>query len=111
MKQLNAHGAPAIGTKMSHAIDPDDFRGRAETGHVVIDLRDHLAFCGGHMPDAIAVGAADIFAEASPMSEIICTDATNQLLEKHISGESDNHKLLFSLTICREWFRAAQPCS
>ena len=34
-----------------------EFHALAEAGHVVIDLRDHLAFGGGHIPDALGIGA------------------------------------------------------
>ena len=32
--------------------------------------------------------------------------AVRGLLEQHVSGQNDNHKILFSLTVCEEWLRA-----
>jgi asparagine synthase (glutamine-hydrolysing) len=48
---------------------------------------------------------AAMFAEDSSLRHIIRTDTVGQLLKSHISGESDNHKLLFSLAVCEQWLR------
>jgi asparagine synthase (glutamine-hydrolysing) len=38
--------------------------------------------------------------------------AVGSLLDKHSSGQSDNHKILFSLVVCEEWLRAnSQPAA
>ncbi len=38
--------------------------------------------------------------------------AVRSLLDKHSSGQSDNHKILFSLVVCEEWLRAhSQPAA
>jgi hydroxyacylglutathione hydrolase len=58
MKQLNAEGAPP-GAGVVEPLAVERFRVLADSGHVVVDLRDHLAWCGGHLPGSLAVGAAD----------------------------------------------------
>lgn len=38
--------------------------------------------------------------------------AVRSLLDEHSSGQSDNHKILFSLVVCEEWLRAnSQPAA
>jgi hydroxyacylglutathione hydrolase len=60
MKKLNSAGPPLLGeTPGRLPIPPDMFQALRESGHVVLDLRDHLAWCGGHIPDSFWVGAAD----------------------------------------------------
>ncbi|HEV8238690.1 MAG TPA: rhodanese-like domain-containing protein [Thermoanaerobaculia bacterium] len=58
MKELNAAGPPLLGSLPG--LDPiaaPRFRELAEDGeHVVIDLRDQLAFGGGHLPRALGIG-------------------------------------------------------
>lgn len=61
MKQLNADGAPPVGAVSSRAHAPGEFHRLAGSGHVVIDLRDQLAFAGGHIPGALSIGEADTF--------------------------------------------------
>ena len=61
MKRINADG-PALlseppGPSAARRLAAGEFRERLESGHVVIDLRDHLAFCGGHIPDSFWIGA------------------------------------------------------
>ncbi len=61
MKRINAEG-PALlsvpgGPSGAGPLAAGEFRERLESGHVVIDLRDHLAFCGGHIPDSFWIGA------------------------------------------------------
>jgi asparagine synthase (glutamine-hydrolysing) len=48
-----------------------------------------------------------MLADDSSLRDIIRTDAVTQLVDDHISGESDNHKLLFSLAVCQQWLRTA----
>jgi hydroxyacylglutathione hydrolase len=57
MKQLNADGAAAVGGDVP-AVAAREFQALAETGHVVVDLRDHLAWCGGHIHGSFGVGVA-----------------------------------------------------
>jgi asparagine synthase (glutamine-hydrolysing) len=50
---------------------------------------------------------AAIVSEDTSLRDLIRTDAVHQLLDSHISGQSDNHKLLFSLAVCQQWLRSA----
>jgi hypothetical protein len=50
---------------------------------------------------------AAILSEDTPLRDFIRTDAVSRLLDSHISGESDNHKLLFCLAVCQQWLRTA----
>ena len=50
---------------------------------------------------------AAIVSEDTSLRDLIRTDAVSQLLDSHISGQSDNHKLLFSLAVCQQWLRSA----
>jgi asparagine synthase (glutamine-hydrolysing) len=50
---------------------------------------------------------APLLSDPSPLGELIRPDAINRLLRSHVSGESDNHKLLFSLAVCQQWLRTA----
>jgi asparagine synthase (glutamine-hydrolysing) len=50
---------------------------------------------------------AAIVSEDTSLRDLIRTDAVNRLLNSHISGENDNHKLLFSLAVCQQWLRSA----
>jgi len=57
MKTLNSAGPAILGGLPG--LDPiavSDFRSQAEAGHVVVDLRDHLAFGGAHVPGALGIG-------------------------------------------------------
>jgi hydroxyacylglutathione hydrolase len=57
MKELNAAGPPTLnGLPGSRAIQPAEFRELVDGGHVVIDLRDPLAFGAGHVPGSLAIG-------------------------------------------------------
>jgi hydroxyacylglutathione hydrolase len=58
MKSLNS-AAPRVlgGLPGQSQIPVVEFHALAEAGHVVVDLRDHLAFGGGHIPDALGIGA------------------------------------------------------
>ncbi len=57
MKELNAAGPPILGGLPGlDPIEPDEFRGLAAADHVVVDLRDQLAFGGGHVPGAFGIG-------------------------------------------------------
>jgi len=53
------------------------------------------------------LSAAAMLTDDSSLRQIIRTDAVTRLLDGHISGRSDNHKLLFSLAVCQQWLRTA----
>lgn len=58
MKALNSAGPRVLGELPGQSPIPVvEFHALAEAGHVVVDLRDHLAFGGGHIPDALGIGA------------------------------------------------------
>jgi hydroxyacylglutathione hydrolase len=58
MKTLNSAGPRVLGGLPGQSPIPVvEFHALAEAGHVVVDLRDHLAFGGGHIPDALGIGA------------------------------------------------------
>jgi asparagine synthase (glutamine-hydrolysing) len=50
---------------------------------------------------------AAIVSEDTSLRDLIRADAVSRLLDSHMSGQSDNHKLLFSLAVCQEWLRSA----
>jgi len=50
---------------------------------------------------------AEMVSENTSLRDIIRTDVVSRLLNNHVSGESDNHKLLFSLAVCQQWLRSA----
>lgn len=57
MKGLNSAGPPILGDLPG--LDPiaaPRFRELAEAGHVVVDLRDHLAWGGAHVPGSFGIG-------------------------------------------------------
>lgn len=57
MKTLNAAGPPILGGLPGReAIPPRAFLDLARAGHVVVDLRDQLAFGGAHVPGALGIG-------------------------------------------------------
>ena len=62
MKDLNANGPALIGHLPGglpglDSLPLERFRELAEDGaHVVIDLRDQLAFGAGHIPGALGIG-------------------------------------------------------
>lgn len=58
MKELNSKGPPLLGGLPGlHALPASRFRELVEDGeHVVVDLRDQLAFGGGHVPGAFGIG-------------------------------------------------------
>jgi len=43
--------------------------------------------------------------EASEMYEFLKPTVVHQLLEEHVNGRNDNHKILFSLVLFEEWMR------
>jgi asparagine synthase (glutamine-hydrolysing) len=49
---------------------------------------------------------AAIVSDDTSLRDLIRTDAVHQLLDGHISGKSDNHKLLFSLAVCQQWLQS-----
>jgi len=57
MKVLNSAGPPSLnGLPGLATIGAEEFRDLAGDGHVVVDLRDQLAFGGGHVPGALGIG-------------------------------------------------------
>jgi asparagine synthase (glutamine-hydrolysing) len=58
-----------------------------------------------HTPRPNSIAA--MVSEDTSLRDLIRTDAVSQLLNNHVSGESDNHKLLFSLAVCQQWLRSA----
>jgi hydroxyacylglutathione hydrolase len=57
MKSLNSAGPPFLeGLPGMRPIEPAAFRHLADQRHVVVDLRDQLAFGGGHVPGALGIG-------------------------------------------------------
>jgi len=57
MKELNADGPPILGGLPGlEEIEPARFRALATEDHVVVDLRDQLAFGGGHVPGSYGIG-------------------------------------------------------
>ena len=59
MKELNSRGPEILkGLPGNEAIGVDSFRKRIQEGATVIDLRDQLAFGGGHIPNSYGIGFA-----------------------------------------------------
>ncbi len=59
MKTLNSAGPPTLdGLPGRREIPAPEFRALAVAGHVVVDLRDQLAFGGGHVPGSLGIGVA-----------------------------------------------------
>jgi hydroxyacylglutathione hydrolase len=57
MKTLNAEGPPILGDLPGRdPIPVEEFHALVEAGNVVVDLRDQLAFGGGHVPGALGIG-------------------------------------------------------
>jgi hydroxyacylglutathione hydrolase len=57
MKTLNAAGPPILGDLPGRdPIPVGEFHALVEAGNVVVDLRDQLAFGGGHVPGALGIG-------------------------------------------------------
>ncbi len=57
MKELNAAGPPTLkGLPGSEPIPVERFRALMDQGHLVIDLRDPLAFGMGHVPSSFGIG-------------------------------------------------------
>jgi asparagine synthase (glutamine-hydrolysing) len=50
---------------------------------------------------------ATMLGDDCSLRQILRTGAVTQLLDSHISGKSDNHKLLFSLVVCQQWLQTA----
>ncbi len=58
MKKLNSRGAePFDADREIDAIRAREFHALVESGHVVIDLRDQLAFGAGHVPGSFGIGS------------------------------------------------------
>ena len=58
---------------------------------------------GNRMTEILRDRDSDIYEYLSPI-------AVQKLLDEHVSGRQDNHKILFSLLVCEEWLRAqAEP--
>ena len=57
--------------------------------------------------DSVAATSRDLLLnEESLMYNFLRPDATRSLLEAHVSGRSDNHKILFSLVMLESWLRS-----
>lgn len=57
MKTLNSAGPPILDALPGRdPIPVEEFHALVEAGHVVVDLRDHLAFGGGHIPGSFGIG-------------------------------------------------------
>ncbi len=60
MKRVNAEGAPSLhGLPGLAPIDVAAARAHVDAGHVVVDLRDQLAFGAGHIPQSFGIGAGN----------------------------------------------------
>ncbi len=58
MKVLNSRGAEPFDTEREiDAIRAREFHALVDSGHVVIDLRDQLAFGAGHIPGSFGIGS------------------------------------------------------
>jgi hydroxyacylglutathione hydrolase len=58
MKVLNARGAaPLNGLPGQRPVPASAFHALVREGHLVIDLRDEIAYGGGHIPGAFGIGA------------------------------------------------------
>ena len=59
MKRLNSEGPPRLGELPGRTeIPPERFRDLAADGrHVVVDVRDRLAFAGAHVPGSLGIAA------------------------------------------------------
>ena len=67
MKRLNSAGAPSrFGWPAMPAMPPADFRKAIAAGHQVVDLRDPGAFCAGHIPGSLGIGAGPSFLGWAP---------------------------------------------
>lgn len=51
---------------------------------------------------------AYFFDDQSLMYQFLCPEAARRLLQEHLSGKSDNHKILFSLVVFEEWMKSMQ---
>jgi hydroxyacylglutathione hydrolase len=61
MKRVNSDGARVLGgIPGQSAIPPDRFAQLIEEGHIVIDLRDQIAFAGGHIPGSFGIGCGSL---------------------------------------------------
>jgi hydroxyacylglutathione hydrolase len=59
MKVLNSRGPePLDAEREIDAIRAKQFRALVEDGHVIVDLRDQLAFGAGHIPGSFGIGSA-----------------------------------------------------
>jgi hydroxyacylglutathione hydrolase len=57
MKALNAQGVASLnGLPGTRPITPGEFQALVDEGHLVIDLRDQIAFGGAHIPGAFGLG-------------------------------------------------------
>jgi hydroxyacylglutathione hydrolase len=58
MKVLNSEGPPLLhGLPGRRGVSPPELSRLVEDGHLVVDLRDQLAFGAGHVPGAFGLGA------------------------------------------------------
>jgi asparagine synthase (glutamine-hydrolysing) len=79
---------------------PAEIHRRPKRGFGVNVVDDWIRSASGRVADSLREGSA--------LGEIIRPDAVKALLRRHVSGEADNHKLLFSLAVCEQWLRSTQ---
>lgn len=59
MKELNAQGPPILkGLPGLKPLDVESFAKQRDEGAIVVDLRDQLAFGGGHIPGSYGIGSS-----------------------------------------------------
>jgi hydroxyacylglutathione hydrolase len=59
MKQLNARGPATLDLPRGlKPVDAHDFHALVDSGYVVVDVRDQLAFGAGHIPGAFGIGTS-----------------------------------------------------
>ena len=82
------------------AFLPPKIHRRPKRGFGVNVVDDWIRKATGRVPEMLQDGSA--------LTEIIQKDVVTKLFRSHVSGEADNHKLLFSLAVCEQWLRNEQ---
>jgi asparagine synthase (glutamine-hydrolysing) len=79
---------------------PDSILRRPKRGFAVNVVDDWFrGAIHGRMAETVLDGGSEIYQYLRPA-------AVRRLFEEHASGREDNHKILFSLVVFREWLRA-----